>query len=99
VTDPVERTTAIATAGFMRDENPEAPLFLTDCSSVRDPLVEGATDTGVFQVANTYAPGAEAVRLFQQGLYDACQADLMNIIEQLGEDYGLECEIEDVSAE
>jgi hypothetical protein len=99
VVDRWDGSRAHATVSFNRFNDPEYPWELVSCSSAREPVVPGAPDTGAFDMSNTYSPDATGVHEFQQAVFEACEADLLALMEQLVDRAGLMCETDDMSGE
>jgi hypothetical protein len=99
VPDLSDESFSYATLDILRFPDVESSWEYVSCSSVREPVVPGAPDTGAFEMANSYSPGATAVHQFHEAVFAACQADLMSIMQHLMDSYGLECEIVDNSGE
>lgn len=99
VPDLSDGSFSYAVLDILRLPDPENSWEYLNCSSVREPVVPGAPDTGAFAMANSYSPGAAGIHQFFEATFDACQADLMSIMQQFKDRYGLECEIVDNSGE
>jgi len=99
VPDLADGSFSYATLDLLQIPDAENSWEYLSCSSAREPIVPGAPDTGAFTMANNYSPGATGAHQFFDSIFDACRADLMGIMQQLTDRYGLECEIVDHSGE
>lgn len=88
-----------ASIDFMRFSDPENPSEYVGCSSLRLPYVPGSADTGSFDMMNSFSPAVPGVHELQQAIFDACQADLLDLMDEFVDRFGGACEIVDLSAE
>ncbi len=96
--DPSDWSTVFATTGFMGVADMENPREIVNCSSAKESIGQDP-DTGVFQMENTYLPEAAGVYQFTRAIFDACQTDLLALMGEVEERFGVVCETVDLTGE